>query len=97
MPKVTLPPAWTAVGARFDVDGLLYLPEWRRGFTVHELRAMFYQCQQVRALAAQVRQRDRDAEILDLKFDELQRRCAFYRRQLVLESQLGLALARVAG
>ena len=39
-----LPPEWEAAGARVGRDGLLYLAEWRRGFTVHELRALFFDC-----------------------------------------------------
>jgi len=41
-----MPPECEAYGARWGTDGLLYLCEWRRGFIVHELRSMFYDCQQ---------------------------------------------------
>lgn len=92
----SVPAEWAAYGARFGSDGLLYLAEWRRGFTVHELRALFFECQQVRSLKARVRLAERDQARSDAEIDQLKRRCAFYRRNLVLESRLGLCLARLA-
>ena len=53
--EATVPPDWSAHGACFGRDGLLYLPDWRRGFTVHELRALFFNCQQVRSLESELR------------------------------------------
>lgn len=91
-----LPAEWSAAGARLDRDGLLYLNEWRRGFTVHELRSLFFKCQEVRSLNARIRVLERDLAAAGAAADELQRRCAFYRKNLVIESQLGLALSRIA-
>ena len=91
-----MPPEWTEHGARFGQDGLLYLPDWRRGFTVHELRALFFNCQQVRSLESSLRLARRDLEALEGKFHDLEKRCAFYRRQCTLEARLGLALSRIA-
>lgn len=94
--KLTLPADWSEHGARWGADGLLYLPDWRRGFTVHELRAMFFESQQVRRLNADLRQRERDIAAMQAQIDALARRAAFYRAQVVLEARLGLLLARIA-
>ena len=90
-----LPPEWADYGARFGRDGLLYLAEWRRGFTVHELRAMFFQCQQVRSLESEVKNLTSTVERLAGELDQSERRREFYRRQLVLESRLGAMLGRL--
>jgi hypothetical protein len=92
-----LPAAWQDAGVRFGADGLLYLPEWRRGFDPHELRAMFFRCQLVRSLETEVRNLASTVEQLGTALDEADRRADFYRHNLVLESRLGLALARIAG
>lgn len=93
--RYRLPADWEAFGARFGRDGLLYLAEWRRGFTVHELRALFFECQQVRTLKAEARQLMRDLDMVTAERDELARRVEFYRRQLILEARLGMALLRI--
>jgi len=90
-----LPPEWAAYGARFGRDGLLYLAEWRRGFTVHELRALFFDCQQVRTLKAELRQAVTDLERVSIERSQLEVRAAWYRRQLVLESRWAAMLARI--
>ena len=95
MSAYRVPAEWAAFGARFGTDGLLYLAEWRRGFTVHELRALFFECQQVRSLAAELRQLKADIAAADR--DHWQRRAEFYRRQCLLEARMGLALQRIAG
>lgn len=96
MREAAMPHEWATAGARFGRDGLLYLPDWRRGFTVHELRALFFHCQQVRSLEARLRLAARDLEALEAKNDKLEKDRAFYRRQCTLEARLGLALARIA-
>lgn len=84
-----IPPAWAAAGAAWGKDGLLYLAEWRRGFDVHELRALFFECQQARTLA-----RERDAALAALatasiEIERLEKSVYWYRRQLIAESRSG--------
>jgi len=93
MMKATLPAAWSAAGARFGADGLLYLAEWRRGFTVHELRALFFECQQARALRHEVTRLARELENQGAELAEAQRRASWYRSQLTTEARIGLALS----
>jgi hypothetical protein len=90
------PPEWADYGARFGRDGLLYLAEWRRGFTVHELRALFFECQQVRGLEREKRQLVTDLARANLDQSRAEARAAWYRRQLILESRLGAMLGRLA-
>ena len=92
-----LPAEWVKFGARFGRDGLLYLAEWRRGFTVHELRALFFECQQARALQAEIRTLRRDLDAAESRALHAERRAAFYRRQCVSEARMGLALSRILG
>ena len=84
-----LPPEWEAAGARVGRDGLLYLAEWRRGFTVHELRALFFDCQRARTLERELRQAVTDLELVTVELSQLEARALWYRRQLVLEARLG--------
>jgi len=95
MARYRVPPEWAAFGARFGRDGLLYLAEWRRGFTVHELRALFFDCQRARTLE---REKNRLADELaraESEKEKAEALAAWYRRQLVLESRLGAMLARL--
>jgi hypothetical protein len=96
MAPYPVPPEWEAYGARFGRDGLLYLAEWRRGFTVHELRALFFDCQRVRTLERELRQAVTELEAARLSESQNEARAAWYRRQLVLESRFGAMLARIA-
>ena len=91
-----MPDEWLEYGARWGRDGLLYLGEWKRGFTVHELRAMFFHCQQVRSLEVDLRQARAELARLVEENSALAQRAAFYRRQCTLEAGMGLALARIA-
>jgi hypothetical protein len=91
-----LPPEWEAAGARFGRDGFLYLAEWRRGFTVHELRALFFECQRVHTLERELRQAVTELERVTIEQSQSEARAAWYRRQLVLEARLGAMLARLA-
>ena len=90
------PPAWEAAGARFGRDGLLYLNEWRRGFEPAELRALFWECQQVRSLRHENTRLERDLARAEHEKDAAESRATFYRRNLILESKLGAMLARIA-
>jgi len=94
---VKLPAAWSDYGARFGTDDKLYLAEWRRGFTVHELRALFFDCQAARALRVEVKILTSTIERQAAELERAERRAWWYRRQLVIESRLGLALARIHG
>ena len=80
-------------GYRF-IGNSFYVPEWRNGFTPHEIRALFWKCQQIWSLEQEIKvlkqeleRRNEDINILEVKAD-------FYRRQLVLESRFGLILHR---
>jgi len=95
MARYRVPPEWAAFRARFGRDGLLYLAEWRRGFTVHELRALFFDCQRARTLERELRAAVTDLERATIEQSQSEARAAWYRRQLVLESRLGAMLLRV--
>ena len=90
-----LGPAWS--GWILGADGLLYAPEWRRGFTAHELRAMWWRCQQVAALEVAARDARRDAQTAQDEADRLAGVVAYLRRQVTLEARLGAMLGRIAG
>jgi hypothetical protein len=91
-----LPSEWADYGARWGNDGLLYLAEWRRGFTVHELRALFFECQAARSLEREVKILTSTVESLTAERDQAIERAWWYRNQLVLESKLGAMLERIA-
>ena len=77
-------------------DGLLYAPEWRRGLTQGEIRALPY----LQALIAdyQRQSRDNDREVREAQdaLCQAEARSRFYRSQLILESRYGLMLARIS-
>ena len=77
--------------------GGLYLAEWRQGFTVHELRALFFDCQQLRTLRRDLARLERERDELAAVLSTPNNTTLWYRHQLVLESHLGLALTRIAG
>lgn len=81
----------------FGRDGLFYLPGWRKGFEPAEIRAQFFQVQQVRLLTHQAAQARADLERAVQDTHEAERKAAWYRQQLVLEARMGLSLARIAG
>ena len=70
----TVPPDWEKAGCRFGRDQLLYLPERRRGFTVHELREMFWRCQQQAHYRRERDQAHRDLEAAHAEIDALEHR-----------------------
>ncbi|MCW5604004.1 MAG: hypothetical protein KIT18_05605 [Burkholderiales bacterium] len=88
MSRYRIPPDWADYGARWGNDGLLYLAEWRRGFTVHEFRALFFESQQVRSLKTERDTAQRDLEAATAKIEALERRVYWYRRQLIREARL---------
>jgi hypothetical protein len=95
MPAYRVPPEWADFGACWGNDGLLYLAEWRRGFTVHELRALFFECQAARSLAQEVKNLTSTVEALSDQLDQAESRAGWYRSQLCLESRAGAMLARI--
>ena len=75
-------------------DELLYVPEWRRGFTPHEIRALFWKCQQIRTLNNEINLLKQELERRSEDINTLEIKADFYRRQVVLESRFGLMLQR---
>lgn len=75
-------------------DNQLYIPEWRRGLTPHEIRALFWQVQQIWSLKREIELLKRDIEKQTEEIISLEVKADFYRRQLVLESRFGMMLQR---
>lgn len=88
-------PEWD--GWRLGADRLLYAPEWRRGFTAPELRALFWRCQQVAALEADLRMMRAAVDAAEMRAEHAERLAWYLRRQLVLEARLGALVERLAG
>lgn len=84
-------------GWRVGSDGLLYHPFWRRGFNGHELAGMWFEAQRVFSLTRDVRQLEKDCEALRVDAVKAEELAGYYKRQVRLEAQMGLALARIAG
>ena len=75
-------------------NGLLYIPEWRRGLTPGEIRSLFWQIQLVSSLKIEIKQLKEELERRNNEIDTLEVKADFYRRQLVLESRFGMILQR---
>ena len=75
-------------------DGLLLVPEWRRGLAPTEIRALFWQVQQVGGLQREIRQLKKKLERRSAEIDALEVKADFYRRQVALESRFGMMLER---
>ena len=75
-------------------NGLLYIPEWRRGLTPGEIRSLFWETQLVSSLKNEIRQLKEELERRNNEIDTLEVKADFYRRQLVLESRFGMILQR---
>lgn len=80
----------------FGSDGLLYHPQWRRGFDGYELAAMFWGCQIKNTLQSDINVLKSEIERLSAKLDNAESQVFFYRSQVRLEAKLGLALTRIA-
>lgn len=82
-----------------DADGFsigprgLQLPGWRGPIPLAELRALFWQGQQVRILQRDLARALADLEQARAALDAAQARAAWYRSQLRLESRAGLMLS----
>ncbi len=91
-----LGPTWN--GWRVSTrEGLLYHPQWRAGFNGDALASMWHGCQLRRELESRIERLKDDIERIRAERDELERRAAFYRRQVSREATLGLALAGIYG
>ena len=75
-------------------NNLLFIPEWRRGLTPDEIRALFWQGQVVSSLKTEIELLKQELERRNQEIDNLEVKADFYRRQLVLESRFGLILQR---
>lgn len=75
-------------------NNLLFIPEWRRGLTPGEIRALFWQVQQIWSLKREIDLLKQEIEKLGEENNVLEVRAAFYKRQLVLESRFGMILER---
>lgn len=80
-------------GYRF-VGNLIYVPEWRNGFAPDEIRAFFWNVQQVSVLKNEISLLKQELERRNNEIDNLEIRADFYRRQLILESKFGMILQR---
>ena len=80
-------------GYRFK-GNLFYVPEWKNGFPPHEIRALFWKCQQVWSLEREIELLKRELARRNEDIDNLEVKADFYRRQLVLESRFGMILER---
>ncbi len=80
-------------GYRF-LDDLIYVPEWRNGFAPDEIRALFWNTQQVASLKNEITLLKQVLERRKDDIDNLEVKADFYRRQLILESKFGMILQR---
>ncbi len=80
-------------GYRFR-GNLFYVPEWRNGFKPHEIRAFFWEIQQIRSLKIEIELLKKELARRNEDIDNLEVKADFYRRQLVLESRFGMILQR---
>lgn len=80
-------------GYRF-VGNLFYVPEWRNGFAPHEIRAFFWNTQQVASLKNEINMLKQELERRNADIDNLEVKADFYRRQLILESKFGMILQK---
>lgn len=75
-------------------DNMLFIPEWRRGLTPGEIRALFWQVQLISSLKREIELLKEELERRSNEFDSLEVKADFYRRQLVLESRFGMILQK---
>ncbi|MDZ4106718.1 MAG: hypothetical protein U1D41_11260 [Nitrosomonas sp.] len=80
-------------GYRFS-GNLFYVPEWKNGFPPHEIRALFWRCQQIWSLEREIEILKQEIKRRNEEFDSLEVKASFYKRQLVLESKFGMILQR---
>ena len=73
---------------------MFYVPEWRNGSKPHEIRALFWKCQQVWSLQREIELLKQELERRNEEFNKLEIKLIFIGTKLVLESQFGLILQR---
>ena len=66
-----------------------YVPEWRRGFTPHEIRALFWKCQQIISLESELRRLKQEIERRDNEINALEIKADFIDDKLFLRVDLG--------
>ena len=71
----------------------LHHPAWRRPFECGDLKAMFWRSQQVALLERDLAQARRDLERAQAAQEAAEARADYYRRQLRLESRMGMMLS----
>lgn len=76
--------------------GALEFPGLNRALPVGELRSLWFHIQQVGFWKNQAERTARDLARRDAQIEALQQRVEFYRRQVQLESGMGMMLARMA-
>jgi hypothetical protein len=76
--------------------GGLQLPGWRRPFTPTELHSLFVLLNGRRIIESQLNIAKKDLAKALQDAEEWEEKARFYRNQLVLESKMGLMLARVS-
>lgn len=81
-------------GFSLAADGLQH-PAWRRPFSCGDLRAMFWQCQQVQILEHELNRARAEADQAQAARDAAEQRAEWYRKQLILESRFGAMLDRL--
>ncbi|MDY0073525.1 MAG: hypothetical protein RBR77_12875 [Thauera sp.] len=69
-------------------DGLQH-PCWRNPFSCADLKAMFWQCQQVAILEHEIRQLKKEITKNETARELAEQQANWYRRQLILESRMG--------
>jgi hypothetical protein len=74
----------------------IHLPGWRRPFSSQELHSLFVMLSGKRIVENQLQLTKKWLQETQAAAEEWERRALFYRQQLILESKMGLMLARVA-
>lgn len=84
--------AWAEITSN---EAGLFLPGWRRPFSPPELRSTFMRLQQLNVLQLENSRLRRERKQAWDALDAAEERTEWYRRQLRLESQLGLMLQAI--
>lgn len=88
-----LGPEWDG----FVIHGnTMEFPGLKRPVSAGELRALWLQIQQVAGGNATISRLTRENERLTAELDEAERRAAYYRQQLRLESKMGMMLSHIS-
>ena len=86
-------PSWA--GFYLGADDSLWSPQCRRGFSPGDLKAQFWQLQELATLRHQADQLKKELARADEALEKAEARAAWYRRQLALESRAGMMLAAI--